>query len=39
MAKVYYKLIKTGKKQLDDVPVKWRYEVAEMLEAEENENN
>ncbi len=38
MAKVYCKLIKAGKKQLDDVPTKWRNEVQKMLEAE-NENN
>lgn len=38
MAKMYYKLIKSGKRTLEDVPVKWRNEVQKMLEAE-NENN
>lgn len=38
MAKMYYKLIMAGKKQLEDVPMKWRDEVEKMLEAE-NENN
>ena len=34
MAKLYYNLIKAGKKTLDDVPLKWREEVRKMLEAE-----
>ena len=34
MAKIYYNLIKAGKKTLDDVPLKWREEVREMLEGE-----
>ena len=34
MAKIYYNLIKAGKKTLDDVPLKWRDEVREMLEGE-----
>lgn len=38
MAKMYYKLIKSGKKSLEDVPMKWQNEVQKMLEAE-NENN
>lgn len=38
MAKMYYKLIKSGKKSLEDVPVKWRNEVQKMLEGK-NENN
>lgn len=38
MAKLYFNLIKAGKKTLDDVPLKWRDEVKKMLEAE-NENN
>lgn len=38
MAKMYYKLIKSGKRSLEDVPMKWRNEVQKMLEAE-NENN
>ena len=32
MAKLYYNLIKAGKKTIDDVPLKWREEVREMLE-------
>lgn len=32
MAKIYYNLIIAGKKTLDDVPMKWRDEVREMLE-------
>lgn len=32
MAKIYYNLIMAGKKTLDDVPMKWRDEVREMLE-------
>lgn len=34
MAKLYFNLIKAGKKTLDDVPLKWREEVRKMLEAE-----
>ena len=34
MAKLYYNLIKAGKKTIDDVPLKWREEVREMLEGE-----
>lgn len=34
MAKIYYNLIMAGKKTLDDVPLKWRDEVREMLEGE-----
>ena len=36
MAKLYFNLIKAGKKTIDDVPMKWREEVKKMLE-EENE--
>lgn len=38
MAKIYYNLIKAGKKTIDDVLLKWREEVREMLEGE-NEYN
>ena len=38
MAKLYYNLIKAGKKTLDDVPLKWRDEVRKMLEAENEDN-
>lgn len=34
MAKLYYNLIKAGKKTIDDVPLKWHEEVRKMLEAE-----
>ncbi len=32
MAKIYYDLIKAGKKTIDDVPLKWRDEVRKMLD-------
>ncbi|MGN1137074.1 MAG: CD1375 family protein [Oscillospiraceae bacterium] len=32
MAKIYYNLIKAGKKTIDDVPTRWRAEVEKMLE-------
>ena len=32
MAKIYYNLIKAGKKTIDDVPMRWRAEVEKMLE-------
>lgn len=32
MAKIYYDLIKAGKKTIDDVPIKWRDEVRKMLD-------
>lgn len=38
MAKLYYNLIKAGKKTIDDVPLKWREEVRKMLEAENEDN-
>lgn len=38
MAKLYYNLIKAGKKTLDDVPMKWCEEVKKMLEAENEDN-
>lgn len=34
MAKFWYKLVKSGAKSLDEVPEKWRAEVAAMLEEE-----
>lgn len=39
MAKIYFNLIISGKRTLDDVPLKWRKEVEKMLEVYENENN
>ena len=38
MAKLYYDLIKAGKKTIDDVPLKWRDEVREMLEGANEDN-
>lgn len=38
MAKLYFNLIKAGKKTIDDVPMKWREEVKKMLEAENEDN-
>lgn len=35
MLEFWYKLVKAGKRDLDDVPEKWREEVARRLEAEE----
>ena len=35
MAQVYYRLIKKGKKNLDDVPTKLRAEVEALLKADE----
>lgn len=35
MLEFWYKLVKAGKRALDDVPEKWREEVARRLEAEE----
>lgn len=32
MAKIYARWIKEGKLQLDDVPTRWREEVAKLLE-------
>lgn len=32
MAEFWYKLVKSGKKTLDEVPEKWREEVERMLE-------
>ena len=39
MAKIYYNLIKAGKKDIDDVPLRWREEVKKMLEGDKNEDN
>ena len=39
MAKIYFNLIVSGKRTLDDVPLKWRKEVEMMLEVDENEDN
>lgn len=34
MLEFWYKLVKAGKKTLEEVPAKWREEVARRLEAE-----
>lgn len=34
MAMFWYKLVKSGVKTIDQVPVKWREEVRQMLEDE-----
>lgn len=39
MAKIYFNLIISGKRTLDDVPLKWRKEVEKMLEVDENEDS
>lgn len=39
MAKIYFNLIISGKRALDDVPLKWRKEVEKMLEVDGNEDN
>lgn len=37
MAKVYYRLVKAGKWNLEDVPVLWRDEVAKMIELDNSQ--
>lgn len=39
MAKIYFNLIRIGRRSIDDVPLKWRKEVEKMLEVNENEDN
>lgn len=36
MIKFYIARIKAGKMKLEDVPVRWRAEVAKVIEAEKN---
>lgn len=36
MANIYYRLVKSGAYLLEQVPDRWRNEVAEMLEAEKS---
>lgn len=38
MAKIYYRRIKDGKMTLDDVPTRWKEQVRELLEADEELN-
>lgn len=35
MAEFWYKMVKSGKKTIDEVPEKWREIVREMLEEDE----
>lgn len=35
MAEFWYKLVKAGRKTIDDVPVRWREAVERMLEEDE----
>lgn len=35
MAKIYYKRIKAGIMTIDDVPLRWRQAVQELLDADE----
>ena len=39
MAKIYYNLIKAGKRAIDDVPIKWRDEVQKLLDEEKGEGS
>ena len=39
MAKIYYNLIKAGKRTIDDVPLKWRDEVQKLLDEEKGEGS
>lgn len=38
MAVIWYKLVKSGQKTLDQVPEIWHDEVERMLEEDENQN-
>ena len=37
MAKIYYRKIKSGDMNIDQVPDRWKDEVAALLEADEDE--
>ena len=39
MAKVYYNLIKNGRLDIEDVPLKWREAVKELMVQNNNDNN
>lgn len=39
MAKIYYNLIISGRRTIDNVPLKWRKEVEKMLEGNADEDN
>ena len=34
MAKIYYRMIKSGRMTIDEVPTRWRASVREMLDAD-----
>ena len=34
MAKIYYRMIKSGRMTIDEVPTRWRASVQEMLNAD-----
>lgn len=36
MAKIYYKRIKAGIMTIDDVPLRWRQAVQDLLDADED---
>lgn len=35
MAKIYYRMIKSGRMTIDEVPSRWRASVQEILDADE----
>lgn len=35
MAKIYYRMIKTGRMAIEEVPVRWRAAVQALLDADE----
>lgn len=35
MAEFWYRMVKSGKKTIDEVPAKWRAEVEAMLEGDD----
>ena len=37
MAKIYYRKIKSGDMEIDQVPKRWRAEVLELLEADQGD--
>lgn len=39
MVKIYYDLIISGRRIIDNVPLKWRKEVEKMLEVDADEDN
>lgn len=39
MAKIYLNLILSGRRTIDNIPLKWRKEVEKMLEVDADEDN